>query len=246
MHRIICCAALVALLGSGRLEANVIVTDAYHDANVYDGFTGLASDQYTTSTAPSLNADLFPSISDGSARTQLNRTATALDVVLTHQRPSSLYSFAQSSGWDVFRVDVLTPYTISGRYSMTGAGTISLAAQLYDVTSDAYLFRNGQQSIKTSALPNQLFRLGSQAGDYSYREGFLTGTLQPGDEYQFTYNAYINNYPDDFGSASASGHISLSFTSSLPEPSTLTTLITSSVVGALGMVISRWRRRRAA
>ena len=245
MHRIICCTALVALLGAGRLQAEVIVSDAYHDAYVYDGFTGLDSDQYTTSTAPSVGTNLYASVSDGSARTQLSRSPTVLDIVLTHQRPSSLYSYAQSSGGDTFTVDVPTSYTIAGTYNMSGAGGIGLSAYLYESTNDEYLFHNGQTSTIPTNSPDQLFALGSVAGDDSYLEGSLTGTLQPGREYQFFYNAFISNSPDDFGSASASGHISLTF-STVPEPSTLTTLVTSSLLGALGIAVSRWRRRRGA
>ena len=232
MRRIVCCTALVVLLGAGTLQAGVIVSDAYHDAYVYDGSSGLAGDQSTTSIASPTSADLYPSVSDGFARTEMSRSPTALDVILTHQRPSSLYSFTQSSGWDTFTVDVPSSYAISGTYSMSGAGTISLAAYLYDSTADQYLFDNGQQSVKTAASPNQLFTLGSIAGDDSYLDGSLTGSLVPGREYQFYYNAFIQNSPDDSGSASASGHISINV-SAVPEPSTVTSLIILSLLGVL-------------
>jgi len=243
MRRIV--TALMVLLTAGTLQAGVIISDAYHDAYVYDGSTELAGDQYTTSIASPTSADLYPSVSDGFARTEMSRSPTGLDVTLTHQRPTSLYSFVQSSGWDTFTVDVPTTYTISGTYGMSGAGTISLAAHLYDSTTDQYLFDNGQESVKTAELPNQMFTLGSMAGDYSYLDGFLTGTLQPGQEYQFYYNAYIHNYPDDVGSASASGNISLGL-NQVPEPSTVTSLIILSLLGGLRSAIGRWRRKRAA
>lgn len=244
MRRIVSCTALVFLLAAETLQAETIVSEAYHDAYVYDGDSGLEGDQYTTSTASPTSADLYPSVGDGSARTEMSRSPISLDVIFTHQRPTSLYSFAQSSGWDTFTVDVPSSYAISGTYSMSGAGTISLAAYLYDSAADQYLFDNGQQSVKTPASPGQQFTLGSTAGDDSYRSGFLTGSLAPGREYQFYYNAYIHNYPDDSGSASANGQISIAVIG-VPEPSTSTTLMIVSLLGGLGGVVG-WRRRRRA
>ena len=153
--------ALVVLLTAGTLQAGVVISDAYHDAYVYDGSSGLDGDQYTTSIASPTSENLYATVADGSASTDLTRSPTTLDVTLTQQRPSSLYSFAQGSGWDTFTVDTLTSYTVSGTYSMIGAGTISLAASLYDVTTDSYLFDNSQTSVKTAALPNQTFTLGA-------------------------------------------------------------------------------------
>jgi len=237
MHRMISFATVLTLLWAGNVKGEFFVSEAYHDAYAYDGYTDAEADEFTEATDASYHADLNATISDGSSRTELTRSAGGLDVILSHVRPSSFYSFSQGQGWETFSVDVPTAYAISGVYGMTGGGTISLSADLYDVTDDTYLFSNGQLSEISIAAPNCTFTLGGMAGDDSYLEGTLTGTLQPGREYQFSYKAFILNSPEDSGPANGSGRVTLALTA-VPEPSTMASCI------ALSLFSGVWIARR--
>jgi len=105
---------------------------------------------------------------------------------------------------------------------------------LYDETDDLIHFNNTQQSRDT---PDEEFTLGFGAGDYAnILSGSLTGTLVASHDYHFSYNAFLQAFPDTPSGASATGFISLSFT---PVPKPNTALLLS--FGLAGMTMKRKR-----
>jgi hypothetical protein len=240
MRWIICCMALAILLGVGKTEASVTISSAWHGVDVYNSDSGEHVSQSTDSTTIPESLDITAAIDSGSAITHLSRSTTSWDSTFTHDRPVSSGSLARSAGYYYFTVTDTSVYTISGTYAMTGPGAIALEAILYDETGSYTVVDSYQHSI---AATDELFTLGLTEGNSENRLlGSLTGTLEPGHSYRFSYIAFIDSFPAS-PNATAAGNVSISFgNSAVPEPCTLAIW---SMFGAVGMA-GGWLRRRKA
>jgi hypothetical protein len=245
MNRMICFTALAVLLGGGRLEAAVSVDLADHEVFAYDASSNNFPHQVTDFTTIPISMDLTASTTNVSANnasavTHLSRSTTLFDFSFEHLLSSvSPPSYADSAGYDDFTVTAPTQYTISGTYEMVGTVSITLDCYLLEDGTD-YLFDNYQVSYSTT---DQVFSLGSAAGDYSVLSGNLVGMLEPGHTYEFGYGAGIRDFSSNALSASASGDVSIAFSSAVPEPATL---IIWSLLGGLGIAIAHWGKSEQA
>ena len=160
LRTILCCTALVVLLGAGRLDASVSISSAYHWAGAYDSSTGSASDDTAVMTL--IGMDLAASYGASSAATHLSRSQPLFDYSFDHIRAPSSSSYARSFSYDNFTVTDATSYTISGTYAMDGEGYIFFESYLYDFATSGHLFYNFQASDST---PDEAFTLGLTGGD---------------------------------------------------------------------------------
>jgi len=163
------------------------------------------------------------------------------DYQFSDQRPGSLYSQAQNYGNVWFTVSEATPYTFAGYFNSAGSETTYLTTELNMVANSGpteFISEN------TSPAGGARLQVGSTAstGGIDTFSGSLTGVLQPG-LYEFAYNAYIYSgdpSPPD-GGANAVGELSLYFGTAVPEPSTLTLLVSA----LLGLGAFHLRQHRA-
>ena len=145
---------------------------------------------------------------------------------------------------------------MSGEYTTVGPSeSVKLSAQLIDTfgLNSTYLFNNSQVSAfgytgfygaVYPPAPDPTFILGGQAGDLSNTlssGSSLTGFLYPGHTYTWSYDAEIYIYYSNLPEATATGNVTLSF-SSVPEPASL---LIWSLLGGSGIAIGWWRRRKA-
>lgn len=131
-------------------------------------------------------------------------------------------SNAASYGTIDFTAADTLPYSITGRYALTGSKLIRFRGKLVDTTTAQVLFENWQSSGHTS---DEIFVVGETGGDqpfgpnypayFDVLTGSQNGTLIAGHTYQFTYEASIqttvaDSFPSpNIAEASATGFFSL-------------------------------------
>ncbi len=158
-----------------------------------------------------------------------------------HTRGGGDTNGAISAGLVEFTVDEIAEYQLQGTYAVTDLGPsgrlVYYYINIFDITDDVYLSRNGQTSEGTV---NSGWEIGTAGGESYLSEGALVGTLQPGHEYRFFWEVQLENTPSGnaFG-ASAVGSVGLAFTP-VPEPSTVTLFS----FGLIGISVCRVRSRR--
>jgi len=160
----------------------------------------------------------------------------SFDFVFDHERSGS-ESAARSFGGISFTLSEPLHYAIEGSFVLSGSGYSDLSVRLTDTSTypdSVHLYRGRHES---NATPDESFTLGQAGGDLVSEEaGSLTGTLQPGIEYELHYYYSISNDPYVPGSAATADGM-LSFTlDAVPEPTSLTLL----ALGAIAVL----RRRR--
>lgn len=143
--------------------------------------------------------------------------AAGLTVRFTHARAATPASNASGTVGAYFSVDAPVAYAISGSYTAAdpGGGHVSLGVSFTDVTSNALLFHNAQESFHT---PNEAFTVGEQGSDspeFGDLIGSPSGTLLPGRQYAFIVGSVLGGVDAADGAATGSGTVRLSF---VPEP----------------------------
>lgn len=134
-------------------------------------------------------------------------------------------------------------YLVTGQHSMVGLREILLRVSLLDLETNTNIFDNSQQSNVTL---DEILTVGKKGGDGpNSLVGSQSGTLFAGNRYSLTVQAFISENRSYPGDASARGSVTLKLTDSgeIPEPSTL---VIWSVMGGIGLVATRWRRKRKA
>jgi hypothetical protein len=212
-----CTVLLMLLLGLGRAEASVTLLNGYNYTRVYD----VANNLYPSDTPPDdlaipYSLDVVASTDTGHAITHVSRTQSSFDYEFDHVRPTSQSSYVESYGYSQFTVDQDTPYAVSGNYNLTGSEGVYFFAYLWDSSTGDKLY-DYHYSNDTA---NATFTLGSPVDSENYYSvGSLTGLLEAGHTYGFSYTAFIQANTTGDTTASAVGSISLAF-GSVPEPST--------------------------
>ncbi|HUT61538.1 MAG TPA: PEP-CTERM sorting domain-containing protein [Phycisphaerae bacterium] len=233
--------ALVWLVLAGASTARAeIVVDSWGLAHqVQDALGPDTVVQNTTVTLP--YSDVL-SAADGSTSAQgTYELATgadwaSFDFIFDHERSGS-ESVARSFGGISFTLSEPLHYVIQGSFALAGSGYIDLSVSLTDTSTypdSVHVYRGRHES---NATADESFTLGQAGGDLVSEEaGSVTGTLQPGVEYDLHYYYSISNNPYIPGSAATADGM-LSFTlDAAPEPSSLTLL----ALGAIAVL----RRRR--
>jgi hypothetical protein len=171
-----------------------------------------------------------------SAVTGYDLSASGFTLTFTHARGGALASNASGTVGVYFSVDAPVDYAVSGSYTAVdpSGGHVSLGVSFTDVTENAQLFHNAQESFHT---PNEHFTVGEQGSDspeFGDLIGSPTGTLLPGHQYSFIVGSVLQAPGAADGGATGSGTVRLVL---VPEPSAHWLLLT----GLLG--VACWRRR---
>ena len=244
-------AGLAVLAAVARVEAAVSVSSgSYHFVSAGNGAE--SDDEWTWSTLiPDIPESITIRASAGgaSASTRLTRTQSAFSASFDHEGGSTGSFEGFSVSYDFFTVTAPTPYVLSGKCAMLGKGQIYYEAYLYSYDDPEYrygypavaLFHNSQSSISTE---DEAFTLGLTEGDFGYYlEGSLTGTLFPDTAYCWYYQFYTYYDGPTNAGVSATGNVTLSFGSEVPEPASL---VVWSMIGGVGLAGAWLRRRRKA
>lgn len=143
---------------------------------------------------------------------------------------------AETIGTYEFQVTTTSSYTLSGDYFLTGLSGLSLQVSIQDNTASTALFDMNYDSLAT---PNQAYVVGDPlpSGATGAASGSLTGTLLPGHDYTFAYDANLFQSPGNPASATANGFVNLQI-QAIPEPGTF--LMT--LLGGLVLLVPRFRR----
>ena len=233
----LCTVLLTSFLALERAEAAVYLGQVDDYTWAFDGNTAVLG--YDSNLTLPYSAEGIAAQGPESATTQASRTeslfsyafAAAISVANTNS------SEVQSYGDAYFTVDQNTPYAVTGNFNVTGApADASIAVAILDESAGYMLYDYNISDSTTN--PN--LQLGSPGSSQFSAQGSLTGTLQPGDDYEFFYVTSLQNLAGIGTDATAIGSISLAFGSAVPEPSTL---IVWSLLGALGLAASFARKQ---
>lgn len=152
-----------------------------------------------------------------SSEAQYSLTDFGFNITLSQARSSTFQTIARSHGTIFFSVNEDVDFVASGSYTAVDAtgSRILLLSRLFDITQSTYLYQSKQTSDVTA---NESFTLGLAEGDQAnFNFGSLSGTLLAGNDYRFNFDAYIQSFPSEGSSATATGNFALTF---IPEPGT--------------------------
>jgi hypothetical protein len=209
LRRFIALLLLISVCGpASQTSAAVVINYANTYAQVYNGPTSNSNNQSNTGGA--IAVATLPGYS--STTISLINSAS-MSASFVQSRPGSLYAVTDGRVNSGFTTDVNVPYTAGGSFS-NPAGYTLLFAQLFDISTNSFLFYSDQESSSGPAV----FTLGGTAGNSAdYFQGSLTGTLLAGHLYEWYGEASSRTNPTDDG-ATATGGISLTI-GAVPEVS---------------------------
>lgn len=229
--------ALASLIASPGFAVGVAFSPdplSYADAFTRDG----SDTRYEYRPLAALpGSGAVPIASGGSsAVTGYDVSASGFTITFTHARAGTPASNASGTVGVYFSVDAPVDYVVSGAYTAVdpSGGHVSLGVSFTDVTENALVFHNAQESFHT---PNERFTVGEQGSDspeFGDLIGSPTGKLLPGHRYSLIVGSVLQVSGDADGGATGSGTVRLVF---MPEPDMHWLLL----AGLLG-VASRRRR----
>jgi hypothetical protein len=237
---------ITAITASARADLVVTIysgSDRGDEATASGGDPSYAEDQGPLVPDPATTTPystvVTASAGGSSASTKVSLTSSSLDWQFNHVRTGwgqGPGTEAYGSGIVVFSVSQDTPYTFVGSYQSTANQNTNLETYLYGGPSanDLSILMGYDEQGSGGTLT---------VGPSANFLGSLTGEFYPGDVYRFDYDASIIGLPGtpkpDLGGAT--GELTLYFGTAVPEPTTLTLLVSA----LLGLGAFYLRRRAA-
>jgi hypothetical protein len=242
-------AVLALIAWASPASADTVFVGGTYESKAGDG-AGTTDLQSTPINAlpavGALGASTGGSVSDGA----FVFTDTLFTTGLDHVRVGSAGAFAQTIASLSFTVTTDVFYSIDGFYDVTHAGTADLvgfSTQLFDANVGTNLLVSSQVSNATAA---ESFVVGGTGGDFANTlAGSVTGLLEAGKTYTWSFNAFVQGQGAADDGAVASGFLSLSLSTDPPvvDPPVVPLPPAAYGGGAMMAVMAavHWRRRRA-